>query len=103
MSKRRRWFDCACLPLSPAGGIYRASGAALRNINLTLRDSSIQFDLRTHEIATAIMFRTTRALQAMQPTRAMFMQQSPKLYMRQTARMMAPVPVSCPQQRCQRC
>jgi hypothetical protein len=51
-----------------------------------------------HEIVTATMFRTTRALQAMQPTRAMFMQQSPRLYMRQTARMMAPVPVSCPQE-----
>ncbi|KAF2793915.1 hypothetical protein K505DRAFT_325110 [Melanomma pulvis-pyrius CBS 109.77] len=37
------------------------------------------------------MFRTTRAL-AMQPTRMMLMRQSPQLYMRQTARMMTPVP-----------
>jgi hypothetical protein len=96
MSKRCRWFDCACL-CRPRAEFTGPPGAAPRNINLTLRDCSIQFDLRTHEIATAIMFRTTRALQAMQPTRAMFMQQSPKLYMRQTARMMAPVPVSCPQ------
>ncbi|KAF2708419.1 hypothetical protein K504DRAFT_409511 [Pleomassaria siparia CBS 279.74] len=38
------------------------------------------------------MFRTTRALAAMQPTRALFMRQTPQLYMRSTARMMSPVP-----------
>ncbi|KAL6710690.1 hypothetical protein ACN47E_007747 [Coniothyrium glycines] len=38
------------------------------------------------------MFRVTRAMRAMQPTRALMMRQSPQLFVRQTLQLRSPVP-----------